>query len=251
MVTNAPVSLTDRGFLFNFPRLMNIAAIITTAGQGKRMGGDKPKQYLDIAGRPIIVHTLERFAEVQRLGHLIVVVPPADANSFKNDILERYGFPGHWRVVAGGAARQDSVMNGLTALPDDVDVILVHDGVRPFIDPEIIEKSIDAAAEFGACVVAMPLKETIKRVGDENTVSETIDRRVLWGAQTPQTFKASLLREAYESAFRDKVVGTDEAMLVERIGHKVKVIKGDYRNIKITTTDDLVLAEAIAAHWGK
>jgi len=228
---------------------MKVAAIITTAGQGRRMGVDTPKQYLEVQGRPIIVHTLERFSQIPGIDQLVVVVPPSDVESFGEDVISRYGFPPQWKVVAGGAVRQDSVMNGLKALTDDVDVVIVHDGVRPFISPEVIERSIHKANECGACVVAMPLKETVKRVGEDEAVNETVDRSVLWGAQTPQTFKAEILREAYDAAYRDNFTGTDEAMLVERLGHTVKVVRGDYRNIKITTAEDLIIAEAIAAQF--
>jgi 2-C-methyl-D-erythritol 4-phosphate cytidylyltransferase len=229
---------------------MTIAAVITAAGIGRRMGMDKPKQYLSVAGQPIIVHTLNRFVGVQGLRDVVVGVPPEDVASFATRILGAFGFPAHWKVIAGGDVRQQSVHNGLKALPSDVEVVVIHDGVRPFVTRATIERSIEAARSDGACMVGMPLKETIKRVGGESMIHETLDRTPLWGAQTPQTFRFALIREAYARATSEHFVGTDDAMLVERLGHNVRALAGDYRNIKITTPEDLDIAEAIAARWG-
>ncbi len=229
---------------------MKIAAIITAGGTGTRMGADRPKQYLEVAGKPIIVHTLSRFAAVEDICHIVVVVPPGDAGRFKEDIVDHHSFGTPIDVVDGGDVRQRSVWNGLKSLPDDIDVVLIHDGVRPFIREAVIRKSIDAAAMHGASVVAMPLKETIKRVGAARDVDETVDRAPLWGAQTPQAFRLPLIRRAFEEAWASDFVGTDDAMLVERLGNTVKVVEGDYHNIKITTPEDLAIAEAIASTWG-
>jgi 2-C-methyl-D-erythritol 4-phosphate cytidylyltransferase len=137
----------------------------------------------------------------------------------------------------------------LAAVADDVEIVLIHDGVRPFIKRDVIQRSIDTARETGACVVAMPLKETIKRVDDGTRVVETVDRSELWGAQTPQVFRFDIIREAFEKAMCEDFYGTDDTMLVERLGHPVTVVEGDYHNIKITTTEDLTIAEAIAKSW--
>jgi 2-C-methyl-D-erythritol 4-phosphate cytidylyltransferase len=141
------------------------------------MGGDKAKQYLDIAGKPIIAHTLDRFAGLSFIDHVVVVVPPSDVESFSKDIIGGYNFPDHWKVVAGGEVRQQSVMNGLNALPSDVDVVIVHDGVRPFIAADIIEASVDVAARHGGCVVALPVKETIKKVTDGKITGQGNDQK--------------------------------------------------------------------------
>jgi len=178
-----------------------------------------------------------------------VTVPPGDETSFSGDILAPFALNEMVTVVAGGAERQDSVANGLAAVADDVEIVLIHDGVRPFIRRDVIQRLIETARDKGACVVAMPLKETIKRVDENMCVAETVDRSVLWGAQTPQVFRFDIIREAFEKAMREGFYGTDDTVLVERLGHSVSIVEGDYHNIKITTTEDLVIAEAIAKSW--
>jgi len=178
-----------------------------------------------------------------------VTVPPGDETSFADDILAPFALNEMVTVVAGGAERQDSVANGLAAVADDVEIVLIHDGVRPFIKHDVIKRSIECARDTGACVVAMPLKETIKRVDEAGRVEETVDRSTLWGAQTPQVFRYDIIREAFDKAEREGFYGTDDTMLVERMGLSVSVVEGDYNNIKITTTEDLAIAEAIARNW--
>ena len=228
---------------------MKVAAIVTAAGIGKRMGAQRAKQYLEVADLPIIVHTLRRFAALPDISEVVITVPPEDVDSFRHDIIEPFELPAAWKVVAGGEHRQQSVQNGLNAVSGDCDIVVIHDGVRPFVRESVIRASIEAARKHGASLVAMPLKETIKRV-EAGMVVETADRSVLWGAQTPQTFRFKLIREAHERAAREGVVGTDDAMLVERMGEPVVVVEGDYRNIKITTKDDLTIAEAISKEYG-
>lgn len=228
---------------------MKITAIIAAGGIGKRMGSSEPKQYIELLGKPIICHTLDRFREVPEIGEVIIVVPPDYVHSFVEEVIKPYSYPGNWRVTAGGTHRQDSVRNGLALVSGDCDVVIVHDGVRPFITSQVIEKSVKAVLQEGAVIIATPLKETIKKVGPDLNIQETVDRKNLWGAQTPQTFRASLLKEAMEVAYKNNFLGTDEASLVERLGIKVKIIEGDSRNIKITTPDDLVVASAIARLW--
>ena len=213
---------------------MKTAAIIAAAGIGKRMGAGKPKQYLELAGRPIICHTLDRFVEAE----------------FKTEIVDQFGFPGYWLIVAGGDVRQRSVYNGLKAT-SEVDVVMIHDGVRPFVTKSQIEQLAQAALDKGGCILASPIKETVKRVDAEGLIKETVDRSDLWGAKTPQAFKRSLLMKAMESAFKDDFMGTDEASIVERLGEKVSIVEGDSRNIKITTPSDLIVAEAILKDWNR
>lgn len=228
---------------------MKVAAIIAAGGIGKRMGAATPKQYIEILGRPIICRTLDKFKGIDGIKEVIVVVPTDYVNSFKSDIIDRYDYPSNWQVTSGGLHRQDSVRNGLNLVSKDCDVVLVHDGVRPFVTAGLIEKSIEAAFREGAVIVAAPVKETIKKANGDKLISGTVDRQGLWGAQTPQVFRYKILKEAMESAYRDNFMGTDEASIVERNGAKVKIIEGDSKNIKITTPDDIVLAEAIAEHW--
>lgn len=231
---------------------MKASVIIAAGGIGKRMGKDKPKQYLELLGKPMICHTLDRFLDLTDIKKIIVVLPPDFVSSFREDVLKAYDYDlGFIEVAAGGEKRQDSVRNGLKLVPDDFDVVLVHDGCRPFVSQSLVEKSIQVALEMGAAVVAAPIKETVKKVSASGNVEETIDRRHLWGAQTPQAFRVDLLKKAMDGAYRDGFYGTDDATLVERIGKKVQVIEGDYFNIKITTPEDMVMAEAIAKSWCK
>ncbi|OGQ22887.1 MAG: 2-C-methyl-D-erythritol 4-phosphate cytidylyltransferase [Deltaproteobacteria bacterium RIFCSPLOWO2_02_FULL_44_10] len=218
---------------------MKIAIIIPAAGIGTRMKKNCPKQYLDIAGKPLICHTLERFRSFHQV---VIVVAPERVDSFQTDILQHYDFP-QWSVIEGGEKRQDSVRNGLNALSSDTEIVVVHDGVRPFVTHELIEQCISKAAEVGAAIVAVPVNDTIKHVDEIKNILQTIERAQLWRAQTPQTARYSLLKKAFDAAYRDNFYGTDEASLIERIGEKVAIVPGSERNIKITTPEDLRLAE--------
>jgi len=228
---------------------MRAWAIIAAAGMGKRMGGGLPKQFLEIGGRPIICHTLDRFRKAHSVTNVVIVVEPGREVAFSDEIISHYGFPREWIVTHGGEHRQDSVSNGLAKVPVDCDVVAVHDGVRPFVSPSQIDSAIELASKEGACIVAMPIKETIKRVSRDARISETVDRSSLWGAKTPQCFRRTLLWDAMERARREGFRGTDEASIVERMGVAVRVIEGDERNIKITTPSDLIVAEAILKEW--
>jgi 2-C-methyl-D-erythritol 4-phosphate cytidylyltransferase len=229
---------------------MNAWAIIAAAGIGKRMGGDRPKQYLELGGKPVVCHTLERFVLATSIQSVVIVVEPGREAAFRSEIIERNGFPATWKIVAGGSVRQESVLNGLRALPDDCDVVAVHDGVRPFISPLMIDRSVEIAFESGACVVATPVKETIKKVrAGDATIEETVDRSQLWGAKTPQTFRKDVLLTAMQKALEEGFLGTDEASIVERLGVPVRILEGDDRNIKLTTPADLRIAEAILEEW--
>jgi 2-C-methyl-D-erythritol 4-phosphate cytidylyltransferase len=159
-----------------------------------------------------------------------------------NEIIEKYHYRKISQIVPGGKRRQDSVKNGIGALSKDVEVVVLHDGVRPFVTKAMIEESIHSAIRFGAVVVAMPVKETIKIAQSDGTVLKTLDRESLWQIQTPQTFQVHLIKEAYRKATEEGFTGTDDASLVERLGVKVHILPGSYTNIKITTTEDLMLA---------
>lgn len=228
---------------------MKAWAIIAAAGIGKRMGGTTPKQYLELGGRPIICHTLDSFNHASTIESVVIVVEPGREEDFRKDILEAFRYPARWKVAGGGGVRQQSVANGLKEIPAECDVVVVHDGVRPFIYPAVIDESARLAAESRACIVATPIKETIKSVDQHGMVDFTVDRSVLWGAKTPQAFRRELLEEAMRKAAEDNFFGTDEASLVERMGVNVRIIEGDDRNIKITTPSDLRVAEAILRDW--
>lgn len=229
---------------------MKIAAIIAAAGLGKRMGANVPKQYLEVFGRPIICHTLDRFAEASFIDEVIIVVEPERVTSFKQEILDRYAYPKNWKVVAGGSVRQESVSNGVRAIESNPDVVFVHDGVRPFVTIDKMKELGEFVLKNKAAILASPVKETVKRVGKNNEIETTVDRETLWTAETPQAFTFDVMKRAIEAAEKDKFIGTDEASLVERIGVKVFVVKSDGRNIKITTPADIKIAEAILQSKG-
>ncbi len=209
------------------------------------MEGAVSKQYLLLAGVPILVHTLKVFQESPLIDEIVLVVPQTDLAK-AGEIVSGYGLSKVARVVAGGKERQDSVENGLQAVDDGYDIVVIHDAVRPFITGELIRLAVEGAIEHAAIAIGVPAKDTIKRVDHGETVCETLSRDCLWHVQTPQAFQRHLIKRAYEKARADHFIGTDDAVLVERLGVKVKMIRGSYDNIKITTQDDLRIAEALA-----
>lgn len=224
-------------------------ALIPAAGMGKRMGASINKQYLQLAGLPILAHTLTVFERSDKVEGVVLVIPEDEIAYCRENVVEAAGFTKVLEIVAGGRERQNSVMNGLTALgryagPDDV--IVIHDGVRPFITPGMLSASISVAADSDGALVAVPAKDTIKIVED-NIVTSTLERNLLWQAQTPQAFRYSVILDAHKKALLSGFCGTDDSSLVERAGGKVVIVNGDYRNIKITTPEDMLLAEAFLA----
>lgn len=220
-------------------KAMNYQVIIPAAGSGKRMGAGYNKLLMNLAGRPIILHTLDVFEEDHNCSRIILVIHSND-ESFFTEIESRYT---KVHLVFGGSERQYSVYNGLKAAKAE-GIILVHDGARPFIRPETIARLVAAAEENGAAIAAVPVKDTIKKVTNLEVV-ETVDRSSLWQVQTPQAFHFSVLKSAHERAQKEKYIGTDEASLVEKTRHTVKIVEADYDNIKLTTPEDLYFAEAI------
>ncbi|NKE07689.1 2-C-methyl-D-erythritol 4-phosphate cytidylyltransferase [Mesobacillus selenatarsenatis] len=222
---------------------MPYQVIIPAAGQGKRMGAGKNKLLLTLEGVPILIHTLRVFEADAECTGIILAISPNDEQQFKS-LLNEYGIHKVSSLVNGGKERQDSVYNGLKAVHSLDGIVLVHDAARPFIKMETIHKLVEAASKDGGGIVAVPVKDTIKKAKD-GTVAETIERSSLWAVQTPQAFRASVLLEAHNKAMREQFIGTDESSLVERIPHPVSIIEGDYDNIKLTTPEDLYFAEAI------
>lgn len=228
-----------------FNKMTKADAIIVSAGKGQRFMEGRKKQFFSLAGKPIIAHTLDQFDPCPLIRSILLVVGPEDQDYCLKEIVEKFQYRKVARVTPGGKQRQDSVRNGLDALSPDASVIVIHDGVRPFVTREMIEESIRCAIRFGAAIVAMPVKDTIKMAHPDGTVLKTLERESLYQAQTPQTFQASLIQEAYHKAMEDGFVGTDDASLVERLGRKIHILPGSYTNIKITTLEDLMLAELI------
>jgi 2-C-methyl-D-erythritol 4-phosphate cytidylyltransferase len=224
---------------------MKVIALVPAAGMGKRMGAEINKQYLLLAGKPIVAHTLQVLQDAPLIDDIHLIVPEAEIPYCREHVVERYGFTKVRSIVAGGPERQQSVMNGLQALSgaDDDDVILIHDGVRPFISLSILEKSVETARKRDGALVAVQVKDTVKIVAD-GVVTETPARETLWLAQTPQVFRYSIIMAAHQIAAAERYLGTDDASLVEWMGKDVHIVLGDYRNIKITTPEDLVMAEA-------
>ncbi|AAR36758.1 2-C-methyl-D-erythritol 4-phosphate cytidylyltransferase [Geobacter sulfurreducens] len=225
---------------------MAVFALVPAAGMGKRMGASINKQYLILAGRPILAHTLSVFEGASFVDGIFVITPEDEIPFCRDHVVERYGFTKVRGIVAGGAERQHSVLNGLRAMEGTVaddDVILIHDGVRPFVSTDVLARATAVAREDDGALVAVPAKDTVKTVED-GIITGTPPRETLWLAQTPQAFRYAVIRAAHEIADAERFLGTDDAMLVERLGRSVRIVVGDYRNIKITTPEDMVLAEA-------
>lgn len=218
--------------------------VIVAAGTGSRMNMGINKQFIKLEGKEIIAYTIEKFYNNSNIEDIVVVVKEDESEFFKKEILDKYNFK-NVKIAYGGKERQDSVYNGLKLLDEKCDVVLIHDGARPFVSDKIIDKSIEEAKEHKAIVVGVPVKDTIKVIDNDKNIVDTPNRSVLWAVKTPQTFYYNILIDAYKDAFKNKFYGTDDAMLVERIGYKVKMLEGSYNNIKITTQEDLNIGSQI------
>jgi len=219
-----------------------VSVIIAAGGLGTRMGLNINKNFIDISGEPILLRTIRAFEQHSAVHNIILVSSSAYLKEV-HDIARNFNKVRD--IVVGGKERQDSVYNGLNSLPRREGIVLVHDSVRPFVSFNVIRRVILAAGEFGAAIAGIRVKNTIKSVDDLGYVCSTPDRKTLWSIQTPQAFRYDIIKKAYEKALEDKFYGTDDSMLVERMGYLVKVVEGDYSNIKITTIEDIKMAEAI------
>lgn len=243
-----------------------VTAILLAAGTGSRMGqGPLPKQFFPVGGIPILAHTLRRFEQVEMIDAIILVARRQD-HSRCQEIIAQYGITKISDLVEGGKERQDSVWHGLQKVHPHTNIVLIHDVVRMFVTPAIITAVIDAAQKYRACVTAVPVKDTIKRAERQSVVSmnsavlgtspseqdffvaETLDRNVLWQIHTPQAFQYPFIRDIHQQAQKIGFYGTDDAILAEHFGYPVNIVHGSYRNIKITTPDDLLIAEAFLQH---
>lgn len=227
-----------------------ICTLIPAAGEGNRLKSAVKKPYVALAQKPILTHTIQRFEQNTAVDEIFVLVNEADFEMCRATVLAPYAFQKVQPLVAGGATRQQSVHNGVRALPADTDFVIVHDGVRPFVTDETIFACLDAAAEWGAAVAAVPVKETIKIANAEDFIVETPPRERLWTVQTPQVFRKSLLEKAHQIAEEKQLTATDDAALVEHLGHPVKLVNGSYANVKITTPEDLRIANVFLADNG-
>lgn len=219
-------------------------AIVPAAGLGRRMGGRQKKTYLALAGLPVLAHTLGALEACAAITSIIVVTAPGDEEFCLREVIEPAGIHKVTAVLPGGKTRQDSVAIGLASVPDTASVVIVHDGARPLVTVDIIERTIAAAEAKGAAIAAVRVKDSIKEVS-KGVVTKTLARDTLRAVQTPQAFDRELLGRAHKRALQDGFIGTDEASLVERLGVEVTVVEGSYENIKITTPEDLLVAESI------
>jgi 2-C-methyl-D-erythritol 4-phosphate cytidylyltransferase len=227
-----------------------VFAIVPAAGSGTRIGGDIKKQFLPLNGKPIIVHTLQQFEHCPDVDEVALALPES-AMSEMEAIVDRYRLHKVSKMVLGGAKRQDSVRNVLNRLTlnESSDIVLVHDGVRPFIEIKRIVHLLKVCKEYDAAVLAVQPKDTVRRSTGGGFFDQTLDRTALWLIQTPQAFRAKLLVKAFEKAKKDKFYSTDEAALIERLGVKIRIVEGSYDNIKITTPEDLELGLLIFERW--
>jgi 2-C-methyl-D-erythritol 4-phosphate cytidylyltransferase len=219
---------------------VNIGVVIAAAGQGKRMGGPVKKQFIELGGKPVLLHTLELFSGLEYIKEMIVVTA-------EEDVAQTQALVSNYpdvRVIPGGAERQDSVYQGLCKL-GACEYVLIHDGARPFLSRPTLEKLIETMRVKRAAILAVPVKDTIKRTDDAGVVMDTPPRKSLWAVQTPQAFALSDIIAAHERARQEGFLGTDDASLIERMGQDVHVVEGEYTNIKLTTPEDLVFGEAI------
>ena len=223
-------------------------AIIVTAGKGKRFaqyndGKEVKKNYTDLMGLPIVARTIKAFNDNSSVDSIVAVVGAGDIDNFKSEVVEKYGFNKIENIVEGGAERRDSVRNGFQAISNDTDFILIHDGGRPLVTGDIIERVVEETKKSGASAPGVKVKDTIKEV-EGTKIVKTIPRETLVAIQTPQGFKVSLLKEAYEK-IGNSLEATDECMVMEEAGFTVTVVEGSYENIKVTTPEDMPMAEAI------
>ena len=213
------------------------------------MGSGIPKQYLPLAGVPLLVHTLRAFENSPLITDILLVVPEADIPGVWRELVEKFGLSRVAMVLAGGAQRQDSVGNALLHVRDDHEIVVIHDGARPFVSGMLIGSAIAAAQRDGAAVVGVPVKDTVKEATTEGWVKTTLPREALWLAQTPQAFRRELILAAHARAAEEGFYGTDDASLVERMGGRVRMVHGEDENIKVTTPEDLVRGEAMIGRF--
>lgn len=218
-------------------------AIIVAAGKGLRMRMEIPKQYLPLNGVALLARTVQKFDFCPQIDEILLVIPPGDQDFCRTNILNSIQTEKIIQLVAGGSERQESVFNALKLIRDKNALVAIHDGVRPLVDVGLITASIKAADRSGACIVALPVSDTVKRVDQGGCIDKTIDRNGLWLAQTPQVFRHEIIMAAHLRAQEDHFNGSDDALLLERMGSAVEVVEGHKNNLKITTPEDILLAE--------
>jgi 2-C-methyl-D-erythritol 4-phosphate cytidylyltransferase len=220
------------------------SAILVAAGKGTRMGAGVDKLFLKVAGRPVVAHTWQRFDDAKCIGEIILVVREGRQRKFK-ELAAKFRFKKPFRIVAGGAERQDSVWNGLEAIFTTAEVVAIHDAARPCVTEELIVATIEAARETGAAVAAQPVTDTVKESADGRLIERTLDRSKLWAVQTPQTFRVEVIRRAISAARQKKMIFTDDTAACELIGQPIRLVHGAQPNPKVTVPGDLPLVETL------
>ena len=227
-----------------------ITAVILAGGSGSRMAEAMPKQYLEIGAKPILNHSIDAFENAECINEIILVVPCGQVEYCRQTIVEPGNYAKVTKIIEGGATRQESSFKGILATDKANDFIMIHDGARPFVQAEEISKMAKELTEKNALIMAVPVKDTIKKVSGGNVIEETLERKHLWAALTPQGFRRDSIIQAHEKALENGYQATDDASLLEIMGQKVHIIEGSYMNIKITTKEDVVFGEAILAYRG-
>ena len=220
---------------------MKTVAIVAGAGSGKRLGCPAKKPFVDLKGRPLIIYSLKTLDSSPSIDGIVVAVERSCLKRFSG-LIKRYHIRKVKFIVSGGRTRYESIRNCLSKVDASYGIVLVHDAARPLVDEGLIRGSISTAKRFGGCIAAVPVKDTVKTAGKDLFITKTIERSKVWAAETPQTFRRALIMKAYRNAPRDHSKITDDSYLIERLGAKVKILMGSYRNIKVTTKEDLALA---------
>lgn len=228
-----------------------ICAILAAAGKGERLGQGMPKPFIMLQNHPLIYYPLKVLSESELIDYILVVVAKDNIAYCQREVIEKYNLTKVNKVIEGGAQRQDSVYNGLKEVLPETDLVVIHDGARPFLTHQLIEETIREAQNIGAAIVGVTPTDTIKSINGGVWIEETWDRDSMVMIQTPQVFKYTLLKDAYEKAYEDNFLATDDALLIRRLGGRVKLVKGDDENIKITFPHDLLVAEAILKFRGE
>lgn len=227
-----------------------LAVVVAAAGTGSRMGGKIKKQFLLLNSKPVLYHSLNVFEEMNLIDEVVLVAHPQELEYCQKEIVEKYRFHKVKAVVAGGDTRQQSVWNGLKAVNQNTHIVAIHDGARPLVTEALFLALLKEAREWGAAIPGVPVRDTVKMVDGDDFVVRTLDRSVIMGIQTPQAFNYEELVKAYEMARDEQVEASDDASLFERYIGRVKVVPGDYSNLKITTREDLVIAEGLLRFRG-
>lgn len=225
-------------------------AVVLAAGQGKRMGTKIQKQYLLMAGKPVLYYSLKAFDDSELIDEIYLVTGKGDEEFCREQIVDKYGIQKVTHILSGGSERYLSVWNALKEM-DEEGYVFIHDGARPFIEEKLIRRAYDEVVRSGACVVGMPVKDTIKIANDDQDVEETPDRKKVWMVQTPQVFETKWVKQAYSDLIEHEISDvTDDAMVVEKMsGHAIHLVEGSYENIKITTPEDLEIGEVFVKHY--